>query len=143
MTKRLFLSCAAAVLASCNQGSNDAATNDAAANTAAAKPKHGSYCFFKDAEAKGWKASLDASGNVTVAGKMHVKDARYKAALGEPEVTGTSAELWPSLAVNTGYASPDNWWDVSFTIPNSVAVTNVTVRCGRKTMAELTVKRAT
>jgi hypothetical protein len=141
MIKRLFLSCAAAALASCNQGSNDAATN-ATASAAAPKPKRASYCFFKDEEAKGWKASLDASGNVTVAGKMHVKDARYKAELGQPEVTGTSADLWQTLAVNTSYASPDNWWDVNFTIPNSAAVTNVAVRCGRKTMAELTIKRA-
>ena len=141
MRSNFLLLGAVATLASCNQAANDGAEN-AAANVAAAKPKHGSYCFFKDDEAKGWKISLDQSGNVTVAGKMHVKDARYKAELGQPEVTGTSAELWPTLVVNdTGFASPDNWWDVSFTIPNSNAVTAVAIRCGSKTKAELTVKR--
>jgi len=141
MRRDLHLLAAVAALASCNQAaSNDSA--NAAANVAAAKPKHGSYCFFKDEEAKGWKASLDPSGNVTVAGKMHVSDARYKAELGEAEVTGTTAELWPTLVVNdTGYASVDNWWDVRLTIPDSKAVTSVAIRCGSKTKAELTVKR--
>lgn len=142
MNGKLVLLGAAAALASCNQAAENPAGN-AAANVGSSKPKHPAYCFFKDEEAKGWKTSLDPRGNVTVTGKMHVKDARYKADLGQPEVAGASAELWPTIAVNTGYASPDNWWDVSFTIPNSAAVTNVAVRCGRKTMAQLTVKRAT
>jgi hypothetical protein len=131
----------AMALASCNQAADNSASN-AVVNVAAAKPKHSSYCFFKDEEAKGWKASLDKNGNVTVVGKMHVKDARYKAELGEPEVTGARAELWPTIVANdTGFASPDNWWDVRFTIPNSAAVTSVAIRCGSKTKAELTVKR--
>lgn len=132
---------AAALLASCNQAADNSATN-AAANVSKPKPKHGGYCFFKDEETKGWKASVDKSGNVTVTGKAHIKDARYKADLGQPEVAGTSAELWPTIVPNdTGYASPDNWWDVGLTIPNSADVTNVAVRCGRKTVAKLTVKR--
>ncbi len=130
----------AVLLASCDQAANNSASN-VAANLSAPKRKHAAYCFFKDEETKGWKAALDKSGNVTVSGKAHVKDARYKAELGQPEVAGTSAELRPTIAPNTGYASPDNWWDVSLTIPNSTAVTNVAVRCGRKTVAELTVKR--
>ncbi len=141
MRRKLLLLGAVAALTSCNQEPT-AAVGNAAANVAASKPKHGTYCFFKDEEAKGWKTSLDPKGNVTVAGKMHVKDARYKAELGQPEVAGTRAELWPTLVVNdTGYASPDSWWDVRFTIPNSAAVTVVAIRCGSKTKAELTVKR--
>ena len=141
MRRKLLLG-AVAALTSCNQEPT-AAVENAAANVAASKPKHGTYCFFKDEEAKGWKTSLDPKGNVTVAGKMHVKDARYKAELGQPEVAGTKAELWPTLVVNdTGYASPDSWWDVRFTIPDSAAVTAVAVRCGSKTKADLTVKRS-
>lgn len=139
MRRQILLS-AAVVLASCNQAVDNMASN-VAANDTASKPKRSAYCFFKDEETKGWKASLDKDGNVTVTGKAHVKDARYKAELGQPEVTGTNAELSPTIAPNTGYASPDNWWDVSFTIPNSAAVANIAVRCGRKTVAELTVKR--
>lgn len=142
MRGNLFLLGAIAALGSCNQAADNGAANAAGNGVAAAKPKHGSYCFFKDEEAKGWKASLDPRGNVTVAGKMHVSDARYKAELGQPEVTGTRAELWPTLVVNdTGYAAVDNWWDVRFTIPASGAVTTVAIRCGSKTKAELTVKR--
>ena len=140
MREGLLLLGAAAALASCQQAVDNTATNTAA-KAAAPEKKHSAYCFFKDEEAKGWKASLDKSGNVTVTGKAHVKDSRYKPELGQPEVTGTSAELWPTIVVNPGYASPDNWWDVSFTIPDSAAVANVTVRCGRKTMAQLTVNR--
>jgi hypothetical protein len=141
MRENLLLLAAAAALTSCNQAANDAASN-ATANVAAARPKHPSYCFFKDEEAKGWKTSLDPSGNVTVVGKMHVKDARYKAGLGQPGVSGTNVELWPTLVVNdTGYASPDNWWDVSSVIPDSAAVKSVVIRCGRKTVAQLTIKR--
>ena len=139
MHRKILLG-AAALLASCNQAADNSASN-VAANVSAPKPKRSAYCFFKDEETKGWKASVDKTGNVTVSGKAHVKDARYKADLGQPEVTGTSAELRPTIAPNTGYASPDNWWDVRLTIPNSVAVRNVAVRCGRKTVAELTVKR--
>lgn len=138
---RKILSGAAALLASCNQAADNSASN-VTAKVSAPKPKHGTYCFFKDEETKGWKASVDKNGNVTVTGKAHIKDARYKADLGQPEVAGTSAELWPTIAPNTGYASPDNWWDVGLTIPNSAAVTSVAVRCGSKTVAELTVKRS-
>ena len=141
MRGKFLLLGAAVTLASCNQSAENGASN-AAVNASAAKPKQSSYCFFKNEETKAWKASLDKSGNVTVTGKAHVKDARYKAALGQPEITGTSAEVRPTIGPNTGYASPDNWWDVSFTIPNSAAVESVAVRCGSKTVAELTVKRA-
>jgi hypothetical protein len=55
-------------------------------------------------------------------------------------VTGPSAEISPTIVVNdTGYGAEDNWWDVKATIPNSVAVETVTVRCGAKAFAELKV----
>ncbi len=140
MYRTILLLCTTAALTACNQSADNAANETA--NTVAPKEKRSPYCFFKDEEAKGWKAAVDKTGNVIVTGKAHVKDARYKAELGQPKVTGTSAELWPTITVNTGYASPDNWWDVSFIIPDSAAVESVTVRCGRKTMASLAVKRA-
>lgn len=141
MCGRILLLGAAVALASCDRSAENAASNAAANGAVAAKKKHSAYCFFKNEETKDWKTSLDKGGNVVVTGRAHVKDPRYKPELGQPEVTGTSAELWPTLIVNTGYASPDNWWDVSFTIPNSAAIENVAVQCGRKTLAQLTVKR--
>ena len=140
MRRKLFLLCAAGALVSCNESAENAATN-ATASASKAGEKRSAYCFFKDEETKDWKASLDKSGNVTVVGRAHVKDSRYKPELGQPQVSGTTAELRPTISVNSGYASPDNWWDVSFTIPNSTAVATVAVRCGRKTMAQLSVKR--
>ena len=139
MHRTILLLCTTAALTACNQSADNAA--NATADKVAPKEKRSPYCFFKDEETKGWKAAVDKTGNVTVTGKAHVKDARYKAELGQPEVTGASAEVWPTITVNTGYASPDNWWDVSFTIPDSAAVESVTVRCGRKTMASLAVRR--
>jgi len=40
---------------------------------------------------------------------------------------------------DTGYGAPDNWWEVSATIPNSAALDTVDVRCGEKTIAVLKV----
>jgi hypothetical protein len=139
MRRAILLLCTTAALVACSQSADNAANSTA--NTVAPKEKRSAYCFFKDEETKGWKAAVDKTGNVTVTGRAHVKDARYKPELGQPKVTATSAEVSPTIAVNTGYASPDNWWDVSFAIPGSAAVESVTVSCGRKTMAELTVKR--
>jgi hypothetical protein len=130
---------AAAALASCGQSNDDAAANQAAAKAAAAakKPKP-AYCFFKDSETKSWAASRGKDGNVVVKGKAYRLDSRYKALLGPPAVTGTTAEIAPTITVNdTGYGAADDWWDVKATVPNSAGVTDVTVRCGAKTIAEL------
>ena len=140
MRKSALLLTGSLLLAACNQG----APQDNAANTAApAKPKVHHYCFFKKDAQKGWSAARDAKGDVTVKGKAHVDDVRYKADLGQPEVSGTSAKLWLSTTTNTSYAAPDNWWDVSFTIPDSAAITSVTVNCdAERVFAELQVKPA-
>ena len=140
----MWMALGAATLAGCNQagdapaGDNGAA--NAAANTAAAEKKRPAYCFFKDAETKGWAAKRDAGGNVVVTGKAYRSDARYKAELGEAEIEGTTARLRPTITTNTGYAAPENWWDVSKTIPNSTGVTSVVVECGKKTLATLQVR---
>ena len=142
LTITLF-SAALLMLAGCSQPATEqAGANDAAANTAVAKP-HPTYCFFKDAETKGWRASRDAAGNVAITGKAHVKDARYQAGFSETdtEVDGANATLWLAISENQGYAAPDNWWDVSFAIPDSAAVTAVTLQCGKKTIADLSVPR--
>lgn len=136
---------ASAAVAACGDGADstggNAAANQSASASATSKPRP-AYCFFKDAETKGWAASVDPQGNVVVKGQAYRSDPRYKAALGEPAVTGNAAELSPTITVNdTGFASPGNWWDVSATIPNSAAVETVTVRCGKKTLAELRVAR--
>ena len=142
MRKLVVLLCGTLLVGGCNQS----ATNDsnAAANAAApARPKVNHYCFFpKDAQ-RGWTASRDAKGNVVVKGKARVDDVRNKADLGQPEIAGSSAKLWLTLTTNSSYAAPDNWWDVSFTIPDSAAVDEVTVNCdAERVFADLKVKPA-
>src|SRR5436305_7915753 len=108
----LLLAGAVAALAGCNQGGENAAGN-VATNAAAAKPKHPTYCFFKDSDTKGWAASRDAAGNISVKGKGHLDDDRYAAELSQPEISGASASLWLTMGPNTAaYGAPENWWDV-------------------------------
>lgn len=123
----------AVALAGC--GSNEDTANQVAKAPAKKKP---SYCFFKEPDTKDWAASRDKTGNVVVKGKAYRQDPRYMAVLGTPAVTGSHAEIAPSITLNdTGFAAPENWWDVSATIPNSALVTGVTVTCGPRTLAEL------
>lgn len=131
----------AIALAGCGQAAEDSSANNAAANAAATEKPRPAYCFFKDSEMKGWKAKADKDGNVVVSGKAYRSDPRYKALLSPPTVSGTTAEISPTITVNTGYAAPDNWWDISETIPNSQAVTSVIVKCGENTVATLAVPR--
>ena len=136
MRTPLVLLSAAALLGGCGQ-SADVSANQAAANAAQPKKKP-AYCFFKGKEMKGWKASRGKDGNVVIKGKVYREDSRYKGLLGPPEVSGTTAKIAPTITVNdTGFAAPDDWWDVSATIPNSGAIDTVTVMCGATTIAEL------
>jgi hypothetical protein len=129
----------AALLAGCGQSGNGAA-NQAAANSAQPKKKAG-YCFFKDSETKGWTASRGKDGYIIVKGKAYRSDSRYRALLGPPEISGTTASISPTILQNgTGYGAEDNWWDVSATIPGSSALDTVTVICGAKTLATLAVR---
>lgn len=132
---------AAASLAACGQ-STDTTANNATANGAAAEAPKPAYCFFKDSETKDWKGKLDKDGNVVVSGKVYREDARYKAILSPATVNGATAEIAPTITVNdTGFASPDNWWPVTATIPNSQAVETVTIRCGEKTLSTIKMVR--
>ena len=134
--RKSMLLIGAAAFVGCGQ-SNEVA-NQAA--KAPAKKKKASYCFFKEPDAKDWAASRDKDGDIVVKGKAYRQDSRYRAVLGPATVTGTSAELSPTIVTNdTGFGAPDNWWDVSATIPNSAAVTSVTVSCGARTLAKLDV----
>jgi hypothetical protein len=138
MRKSLLLLGAASGLAACGQSDDHAVTNAA---PAAEKPKP-AYCFFKDAETKDWKAKIDKDGNVMVSGKAYREDARYKATLPPATINGTSAEVAPSITQNdTGFAAPENWWEVSETIPNSQMVDTVVVKCGDATVATLKLQR--
>ena len=134
---------AAANLMACGQsGEEPGGANRAAANVAAAEKPRPTYCFFKDAETKGWAAKTDKSGNVVVTGNAYRSDPRYQAKLTPAIVNGTSAEISPTIVQNdTGFASPENWWPLSQAIPNSQAVTSVTVKCGARTLATLSVRR--
>jgi hypothetical protein len=89
---------------------------------------------------KGWAAKRDKAGNVVVTGKAYREDSRYQAILNPATVSGNSADITPTITPNnTGYAAPQNWWDMTATIPNSGAITAVTVKCGVKTVATLQV----
>lgn len=141
MHKTIIFLGALAGLTACGGNGENSASNEAATNAgAAAKPA--AYCFFKDPETKEWKAKIDKDGNVVVTGKALAEDARYKALLAPASVSGTSAEVAPTITTNdTGFAAPGNWWSLSETIPNSQALTSVTVKCGDQTLASLTVQR--
>lgn len=137
MTRNFIIFCSAAALAGCGQSNDTTAGNQSAAAQPKKKP---AYCFFKDPETKGWAASRGKDGNIAVKGKVYRSDPRYKALLNPATVTGTAAEITPTISVNdTGYAAPENWWDVSATIPSSAGVDTVKVTCGAKTLAELKV----
>ncbi len=140
MHRSIRLICATAGLAGCNQAIQQPA-NNIAANSAVPTAKHPTFCFFKDEETKAWKASTDANG-VTVTGKAHVKDGRYKAVLGEPEMTGTNASVWLTIGANdTGYSADEDWWDLRVKIPEGTPVETVSVMCGQKTIANLALKK--
>ena len=135
----VFLCSAVAALGACGQSADESATNQAAANEAQPKKK-AAYCFFKDAETKDWAASRDEDGNITVKGKAYRSDSRYQAVLAPAEISGTTAEISPTIQNNaTGFGAPENWWPVEAKIPNSAAVQTVKVRCGEKTLADLQV----
>jgi hypothetical protein len=141
MRKSIMLLGVAVALTSCGQSNEDASSKNLIANAPAAAPKP-AYCFFKPSETKEWKTKLDKDGNVVVSGKAYREDARYKALLSPATVSGDTAEVAPTIAQNdTGFAAPENWWDVTETIPNSQAVATVTVKCGEDTFATLTVPR--
>jgi hypothetical protein len=141
MGRQIFVLAIAAGLAGCGQpGGNDTAANNVAAKADA--PKRPSYCFFKDAATRGWAASLDASGNVSVKGQVKVDDRRYRGDLSQSETTGDTAKVWLTMAPNTtGFSDDDNWWDVATKVPDSGAVASVTVLCGKKEVANLKVRR--
>jgi len=137
----VILFCAAASLCACGQ-STDNAAKDGAANNAAAEAPKPAYCFFKDSETKDWKAKLDKSGNVVITGKAYREDPRYKAILSPAAINGMTADIAPTITVNdTGYASPDNWWPITATIPNSQSVETVNVKCGDKTLKTIKLAR--
>lgn len=118
---------ASLMLGACNQGGGS--DTKASQAEAPAKPRVNHYCFYKKDAQKGWTATRDADGNVVVKGKAHLDDVRYKADLGQPDIAGGLAKLWLTTTTNTSYAAPGGWWDASFTIPNSAAITEVTVNC--------------
>ena len=144
--RRLVIVLCALGLAACDSSPTgapadpSAVANDAvnaSASSSQPRKKRPAYCFFKDPETTGWSASRDRQGNVVVKGRAYRSDPRYKAELGPAEVSGTTATISPTISQNSGYASPDNWWDVSATIPASRQVQTVKVECGSKTLAEL------
>ena len=142
MRKTTILFGAATCLAACGQSANNAEANNAAANGAATEKARPAYCFFKGSATKAWKAKIDKDGNVVVSGKAYREDPRYKALLSPAVVSGPTAEVAPTVGQNdTGFASPDNWWELSETIPNSQAVSTVNIKCGEDTLASLPVPR--
>ena len=137
MHKQVLTIAAVAVLSACGQQADNAASNQAAS---VQPKKKAAYCFFKDAEMKGWAASRSKDGNIVVKGEAYRSDSRYQAVFAPAEVSGGTAEIAPTIQNNaTGYGAPDNWWKLEATIPNSAPVQTVKVICGQKTLAELQV----
>src|SRR5215213_9945276 len=133
MRRSILMLAALIGAASCSQSAEQPAANSAAANTAEPEKKRPTYCFFKNADTKGWAALRDRGGNILVKGQARIADRRYMAALGETEIDGGQARLWLNMAPNTtGLGAADDWWDVSASLPASAAVTSVTVLCGKK-----------
>jgi hypothetical protein len=138
MRHSIILVCAIG-LAGCNQSPEKSANTTAA--TASPSPKKAGFCFFKPEETKGWKASVDSKGNITVTGKAHVKDSRYVAQLGDPVIAGSNASLALSIAQNSGaYGATEDWWDVKASVAANPALKSVSVICGAKTLADLPLK---
>lgn len=142
--RQLILALSAVLVVSgCNEPGGQAMANNTMAKPAEPAKKHPTYCFFKNADTKGWAASRDSAGNVVVNGQARVADRRYSAVLGEAEADGDQARLWLTMAPNTAaFGAPEDWWDVSAPVPASATVTSVTVMCGKKTVAELKAKKA-
>ncbi|GAA3904243.1 hypothetical protein GCM10022276_23590 [Sphingomonas limnosediminicola] len=139
----ILVAAAAAGLTACGGTDSTNASANATVNAAtaeSAKAKHPTYCFYKDSATKAWTAARDKSGNLTVKGKVHLDDAAYRGDFAPGEVDGDKASVWLIMNPNTGYASPDGWWDVTATIPDSKAAKSVAVMCGKKTVATLTPK---
>ena len=130
---RIAVCLSAALLAA---GCSEQAASPPPANEAAPKPQKVPHCFFKDSETKDWAIKIQG-GQAVVTGRGYRSDARYKVVLLEPETDGTVAVVRPSISTNdTGFASPENWWDVSASIP-AQGLEKVEVRCGKKVLASL------
>jgi hypothetical protein len=139
VARKFIILFGAVSLTGCGQSTDNQAANQAAANAAHPKKK-AAYCFFKDSETKDWSAARGKDGNIVVKGKAYRSDSRYQALLGPPTVSGTTVEVSPSIQQNsTGFGAPENWWEVTATIPGSAAVDTVKVTCGAKTLAEIKV----
>jgi hypothetical protein len=139
VARKFIILFGAVSLTACGQSTDNQAANQAAANAAQPKKK-AAYCFFKDSETKDWSAARGKDGNIVVKGKAYRSDSRYQALLGPPTVSGTTVEVSPSIQQNsTGFGAPENWWEVTATIPGSAAVDTVKVTCGAKTLAEIKV----
>src|SRR5258708_33191275 len=139
MRKSLLALGVAALVTGCGQ-TDSGPTSQAAASTAQPKKKP-AFCFFEAKETKGWKASRGKDGNISVKGKAYRSDGRYMAVFGPPEISGTAASISPTITNNdTGFSQPDDWWDISATIPGSAAANTVTLTCGADVLATLAVK---
>ena len=140
MNRALFLLIlSSTILVSCRQ-SADQGNNRAAALPQQPK-KRVAYCFFKPDEMNGWAAKRGTDGTITVSGKGHVKDPRYKALFGSPTIRGATIEIAPTITPNTGYEAPGDWWDMSAAIPNSAGLDEVQISCGDKQEAKFVLKR--
>ena len=127
-----------AMLASC--GGPAGGGNDQAAAQTQQPKKRAPYCFFKPDEMKGWAAKRSKDGNITISGKGHVKDPRYKAIFASPTISGKVVQIAPTITPNNGYEAPGDWWDMSTIIPSSSALTDVQISCGDKQLAAFALK---
>lgn len=133
MKHLVILAALAASISGCSPSEEDQAANQAAAQPAPKKPPH---CFFKDNETKDWAVRVEGDQAV-VTGRAYRSDARYKAVLLEPKVSGGVAVVRPSITNNdTGFASEGNWWDLKANIP-AKGLNAIEIRCGKALVESL------
>jgi hypothetical protein len=143
MFKSTTMLCAATSLAiaGCNGRGLDSTTNNAEEN-AAAGPQ-GLLCAFDRSDTKDWSGKANADQSVSVTGKVHVSNSKYRAALFNPQVQGSVARVYLTQAENhTGQSPADGWWDVPYTIADNGSIQTVEVWCDMDTkFADFPVRR--
>jgi len=101
-------------------------------------------CAFGRSDTRGWEAAIGSDRSVTVTGQARVGNPAYRAELFMPQVKGSKARAFLTMAENKSGSSPaDGWWDVSHTFPDpDGTIQTVEIWCDFDTMlAEVPVRR--
>lgn len=148
MRMMAFVLCATALCVSGCQRDTNAQSSEGSNRNADAVGKSGRgpemLCLFEKSDTKDWHGKANQDQSVSVAGKVHVGDPKYRPMLFQPKARGSTAQLILTAAENsTGQAPADGWWDVSYTIPDNGSIQTVEIWCDLDTMlASFPVRRS-